>query len=267
MSQRHSLEACEPPLVKLANTSDMAHASNKQAAQARLLITLSVRGARTSTAKIHIKTFVNTTFFSSSEHPLRYVYQSTAWPEPLREVEHVTVAVELGGRSDKPSQLAMNHTIAGLLFFLDAASCIKTLRLKLDSGHTLLSDDLLEVFQPVAILNRRMQDVDFKLSDISSEISKRIDQRRILVSRNDDTEERLFSLLRTAARATVRLNRTGMVTPAKNLEYEIHKVLKKMGFVGPGRAKGAGAAVQDVEKLLERLMETIPAGSCRPEVR
>lgn len=255
MGQRHSLEACEPP--QLANTPNMAHASNKQAAQARFLITLSVRGARTSTAKIHIKTFVNTTFFSSSEHLLGHVYQSTAWPEPLREVEHVTVAVELGGRSDKPSQLAMNHTLAGLLFFLDAASSIKTLRLKLDSGHTLLSDDLLEVFQPVAILQRRMQDVDIKLSDISSDISKKIDQTRIFVSRNDDTEERLFSLLRTAARANVRLNSAGMVLPAKNLEHETSGVLKKMGFVGPGHAKEAEAAVQEVEKLLERLIETI----------
>lgn len=153
--------------------------------------------------------------------------------------------------------IGYDHALAGLLFFLDAASSVKTLRVQLLSGHTLLSDDLLEVFQPVAILNRRMSDVDMNLSDISSEISKRIDQKKIFVSRNDDTEERLFSLLRTAARATVRLNRAGMVRPPKNLEYEMSGVLKKMGFVGPGHAKEAGAAVQDVEKLLERLMDTI----------
>lgn len=107
MGQRHSLEACELPPVKLTNSPDMAHSSNKPSVQARFILTLSMKGARTSAALIHIKTFVNSTFFSSSEYPLGYVSQSTVWPEPLREVENVSVGIELGDRSDKPSQLAM----------------------------------------------------------------------------------------------------------------------------------------------------------------
>lgn len=172
----------------------------------RITITLSVLKRQSSDPIIHIRTFLDNAPYTTNEYPSNRVYQSTVWPEELRLVQHASVAIVLGDHCTLADRIAMNHTLAGLLTFLDAASKMETLQIQPLDGHNLELADLVEVLQPVAIWSRHLPNVGLKLTNASPDLIDALLQSRRSLSRAEDSVDRLYSSIRTAARAAGRLN-------------------------------------------------------------
>lgn len=254
-SSLHALDQDATEAIKIA---DMVGTTAHDFAKKTFTITLSAQGVRTPTANIHIKIEIDNTLFSSKEYLLADVYQSTVWPEALRETQGISVQIAPGDRPDKPSRLALNHTFAGLLMFLDAASETKIFQLRLLDGHTLLKNEINEVLRPVAFWCRRTKGfVDSDTQDMAEAIKDRLKRQTTLVSRSDDSIDRLYSAVRMVVRATARLDHAGMSKQAVEFRDEMVICLKNMDFVEPGCAVQAEEAIQEVEKLLSRLMEMV----------
>jgi hypothetical protein len=91
-------------------------------------ISLSVRKEKTSLPAIRVETALDGLPLFSSDYPRGRVWQSAVWPEELREAQHVSVIIELGSQCATRDRIAMNHTFAGLINFLDVASKVTSLR-------------------------------------------------------------------------------------------------------------------------------------------
>lgn len=218
-------------------------------------VSLSVQKNKASLPTIQVKTTLNGQPYSSNDYPRGRVWQSAVWPEALREVQHISVTIELGSQCASRDRIAMNHTFAGLINFLDAVSKVQSLRIQLPDSHHLTTSELLDVIQPAAILVRCRPDVAVKLADISAELIDAAVQVRRSHSRSDDTIEELYSRVRMAARAAGRLHQAGLHARMEKLNGDMAEIMAAVGFVGPGIREKVKVAVGKLDVVLAGLLE------------
>lgn len=217
--------------------------------------TLTVRNGDPATPTIHVKTFLENLAYSTNDYPRARVYQSAVWPEALRETKHVSVAIGLGNQSALEDRIAMNHTLTGLMTYLDAASKIKSLNIRLLDGHHHRKAELVETLQPVTIWVRCRSEVAVKLVDIAGEVKDVLVQVGRSHSRSDETIERLYGAVRMAARAAGQLNQAGRLTRIAGLNHEMAKIMTDVGFVGSTSRMEVELATEQLEVVLACLIE------------
>lgn len=218
-------------------------------------VLLSVQKNKTSLPTIHVTTTLNDQPYSSNDYPRGRVWQSAVWPEQLREVQHISVTIELGSQCASRDRIAMNHTFAGLINFLDAVSKVLSLRIQLQDAHHFTTTELLQVIQPAAILVRCRPEVAVKLVDISAELIDAAVQVRRSHSRSDDTIEELYSRVRMAARAAGRLHQAGLHARIEKLNGDMAEIMAEVGFVGPGIREKAEITIGKLDVVLGGLLE------------
>jgi hypothetical protein len=218
-------------------------------------IALSVRKDKTSLPAIRVETVLNGMPHFSSDYPRGRVWQSVIWPEQLREVKHVSVTIELGSQCASRDRIAMNHTFAGLINYLDAASRVESLRIQLLDAHNFTTTELLEVIQPAAILVRCRPDVATKIVDVSAELVDAAVQARRSHSRNDDTIEEVYSRVRIASRAAGRLHQAALHSRIEKLNHDMAEIMAEVGFVGPGIREKVEVAIGKLDVVLACLMD------------
>lgn len=165
------------------------------------------------------------------------------------------MTIELGSQCASRNRIAMNHTFAGLINYLDAASKAESLRIQLLDAHRFTTPELLEIIQPAAILARCRPDVATKLVDISAELIDAAVQARRSHSRSDDTIEELYSRVRMAARAAGRLHLAGLHARIEKLNGDMAEVMAGVGFFGPGMRESVEVGVGKVDGVLAGLMD------------
>jgi hypothetical protein len=218
-------------------------------------ISLSVRKEKTSLPAVRVETVLDGLPLFSSDYPRGRVWQSAVWPEELREVQHVSVTIELGSQCATRDRIAMNHTFAGLINYLDAASKVESLRIQLLDAHRFMTSELLEIIQPAAILVRCRPDVATKLVDISAELIDAAVQSRRSHSRSDDTVEELYSRVRMAARTAGRLHLAGLHARVEKLNYDMAEIMAGVRFVGPGMRERVEVVSGKLDGVLAGLMD------------
>jgi hypothetical protein len=218
-------------------------------------IALSVRKDKTSLPAIRVETVLNGMPHFSSDYPRGRVWQSAVWPEQLREVKHVSVTIELGSQCASRDRIAMNHTFAGLINYLDAASRVESLRIQLLDAHNFTTTELLEVIQPAAILVRCRPDVATKIVDVSAELVDAAVQARRSHSRNDDTIEEVYSRVRIASRAAGRLHQAALHSRIEKLNHDMAEIMAEVGFVGSGIREKVEVAIGKLDVVLACLMD------------
>lgn len=218
-------------------------------------IALSVRKDKTSLPAIRVETVLNVMPHFSSDYPRGRVWQSAVWPEQLREVKHVSVTIELGSQCASRDRIAMNHTFAGLINYLDAASRVESLRIQLLDAHNFTTTELLEVIQPAAILVRCRPDVATKIVDVSAELVDAAVQARRSHSRNDDTIEEFYSRVRIASRAAGRLHQAALHSRIEKLNHDMAEIMAEVGFVGSGIREKVEVAIGKLDVVLACLMD------------
>jgi hypothetical protein len=218
-------------------------------------ISLSVRKEKTSLPAIRVETALDDIPHFSSDYPRGRVWQSAVWPEELREVQHVSVTIELGSQCASRDLIAMNHTFAGLINFLDAASRVESLRIQLPDAHNFTTSEILEIIQPATILVRSRPEVATKIVDVSAELADAAVQVRRSHSRSDDTIEELYSRVRIAARAAGRLHLAGLHGRIEKLNCDMAEIMAEVGFVGPGAREQVEVAIGKLDGVLAGLME------------
>ena len=218
-------------------------------------ISLSVRKDKTSLPAIRVETALHGLPHFSSDFPRGRVWQSAVWPEQLREVKHVSVTIELGSQCASRDRIAMNHTFAGLINYLDAASSVESLRIQLLGAHNFTTAELLEVIQPAAILVRCRPDVATKIVDVSAELVDAAVQARRSHSRSDDTIEEFYSRVRIASRAAGRLHQAALHSRIEKLNHDMAEIMAEVGFVGPGIREKVEVAIGKLDVVLACLMD------------
>jgi len=222
---------------------------------AEFAISLSVRKDKTSLPAIRVETALDGLPHFSSDFPRGRVWQSAVWPEQLREVQHVSVTIELGSQCASRDRIAMNHTFAGLINYLDAASSVESLRIQLLDAHNFTTAELLEVIQPATILVRCRPDVATKLVDISAELIDAAVQARRSHSRSDDTIEEFYSRVRMAARAAGRLHMATLHSRIEKLNHDMAEIMAEVGLVRPGIREKVEVAIGKLDVVLACLMD------------
>jgi len=223
--------------------------------ESEFAILLSVRKEKTSLPAIRVETALDGLPHFSSNYPRGRVWQSAVWPEELREVQHVSVTIELGSQCATRDRIAMNHTFAGLINFLDAASRVEFLRIQIPDAHHFTTTELLEIIQPATILVRCRPEVATKIVDVSAELADAAVQARRSHSRSDDTIEELYSRVRIAARAAGRLHLAGLHARIEKLNCDMAEIMAEVGFVGPGVREKVEVAIGKLDGVLAGLME------------
>ena len=218
-------------------------------------ISLSVRKGKTSLPAIRVETALDGLPHFSSDFSRGRVWQSAVWPEQLREVQHVSVTIELGSQYASRDRLAMNHTFASLINYLDAVSKVESMRIQLLDAQLFTTTELLEVIQPAAILVRCRPDVATKLVDVSAGLLDAAVQARRSHSRNDDSIEELYSRVRIAARAAGRFHQAALRSRIEKLNHDMAEIMAEVGFVGPGIRKKVEVAIGKLDILLACLMD------------
>ncbi|GAB7334753.1 hypothetical protein MBLNU13_g06683t1 [Cladosporium sp. NU13] len=218
-------------------------------------ISLNVRKNNTSLPAIRVETALNGLPHFSSEYPRGRVWQSAVWPDALREVQHVSVTIELGCQCATRDRIAMNHTFAGLINYLDAASRVESMRIQLLDAHHYKTAELLEVIQPAAILVRCRPEVATKLVDISAELIDAAVQARRSHSRSDNTIEEFYSRVRMAARAAGRLHQAALHSRIEKLNHDMAEIMAEVGSVGPGIREKVEVAIGKLDAVLACLMD------------
>lgn len=174
-------------------------------------VKLSVEHDRLLEDQIHVKTFSGDHLVRSKAYQPKSTYMSSVWLLSSRKFRCVSIAINLDGPKTRPCQMALNHVLAGLLLYLDAASDITKLNLRLLGKRDVDTSLLQDILHPVCIWGRRMPDVKIGLinlpSDVRSTLISRIEH--IPRTRDDEAVESLFSAVRIAARATARLEQKG----------------------------------------------------------
>lgn len=250
MGQTHS-KLAPVELSKATDTANMATTHNS------FSISLSVQKGEISLSTIRITTHLNGLACSSNNYPRGYVYQSAVWPEALREVQQVSVTIELGSQCASADRVAVNQIFAGLVNYLDAASKVEFLRIQLPDADRYQTTELLEIIQPVAILARQRIDVALKLVDVRAEVLDALVKARRSHSRSDDTIEQLYSKIRIAARAAARLNQAGLLAQTASLNHDMAGILTELDFVGPRFREKVEMATEKVDMVLARTMEGV----------
>lgn len=218
-------------------------------------VLLSAQKNKTSLPTIQVKTTLNGQPYSSNDCPRGRVWQSAVWPEQLREVQHISVTIELGSQCASRDRIVMNHTFAGLINFLDAVSKVQSLRIQLQDSHQFTTSELLQVIQPAKILVRCRPEVAVKLADISAELIDATVQIRRSHSRSDVTIEELYSRVRVAARAAGRLHQAGFHARIEKLNGVLAEIMAEVGFVGPGIREKVEVAIEKLDVVLGGLLE------------
>lgn len=239
---------------KMSETQDVA---DDASGHRKITITLSVLKRKCSDPVIHIRTFLDSVPYTTNEYLSNRVYQSTVWPEELRLVQRVSVAIALGDHCSLADRVAMNQTLAGLLTFLDPASKIDSLRIQPLDSHNIKLADLVEVLQPVAIWSRRMPEVAQSLTNASEELVNALLQSRRSLSRTDDSIERLYSSIRTAARAAARLHQAGLHSRILGLNRKLARIMADVGFIEPAGSARAEDAVKRMHVVLAKLLDGV----------
>lgn len=224
-------------------------------ASSEFAISLSVRKEKTSLPAIRAETALDGQPHFLSDYPRGRVWQSAVWPEALREVQHVSVTIELGSQCASRDRVAMNHTFAGLIDYLDTVSRVKSLRIQLLEAHHFTTAELLEVIQPAAILVRCRPDVATRLVDVSAELVDAAVQARKSHSRSDDTIEEFYSRVRIAARAAGRLHQAALHERIEILNHDMAEIMAEVGFVGPGIREKVEDAFGKLDVVLACLMD------------
>lgn len=218
-------------------------------------ISLSVRKKKTSLPTIRVETALDGLPHFSSDYPRGRVWQSAVWPEELREVRHVSATIDLGPRCACRDRIAMNHTLAGLINCLDAASKVESLCIQLLDAHHFTVPELLEIIQPATILVRCRWEVATKIVDVSAELVDAALQAGRSHNRSDDTIEEFYSRVRIAARAAGRLHLAGLHAQIEKLNCDMAEIMAEVGFVGPGLREKVEVAIGKVDVVLACLME------------
>jgi len=218
-------------------------------------ISLSVRKDTTSLPTIRAETALNGQAYFSNDYPRGRVWQSAVWPEELRQVQHVSVTIDLGPQCASRDRIAMNHTFAGLINFLDAASSVGSLRIQVPNAHHFTAAEVLEVIQPAAILVRCRPEVAIKLVDVSAQVADAAVQARRSHSRNDDTIEKFYSRVRVAARAAGRLHQAGLHARIEKLNCDMAEIMAEVGFVGVGIREKVESAIEELDVVLVLLLD------------
>ena len=252
----------QTPPWQVANTRPTNMSANPGTADnafghRKATITLSVHKQKDSEPAIRIKTFLDSAPYTTNNYPHNRVYQSTVWPEDLRLVQRVSLAIVLGDdHCTLADRKAMNNILAGLLNFLDGASAVEFLRIQLLDGHNLETAELVEVLQPLAIYARRMPDVPVKLVSISADLNNALLELRRSHSRSDDAVERFYSAARTAARSGARFHEAGLESRLLGLNRKIEIIMADIGFVEPGPvcSERLEAGIRRVQGVLELLL-------------
>jgi hypothetical protein len=223
----------------------------------QLAIHMSLQRDKASRPAIRVETTMNDLPYSSNDYPRGRVWQSAMWPEAIRELQYISVTIEPSSKSVSRDRLAMNHTLAGLVNYLDAASRVESLQIQLLVNRHFTTTELLDVIKPATILARCRPNVAIELVGVSEELigaSVQVQARRSY-SRDDDTIEQLYSKVRMVINAAGRMYLAAMHTRLESLNLDRAEVMAELGFVGPGNRETVEVATLKVDGVLARLME------------
>jgi hypothetical protein len=221
----------------------------------QLAIHMSLQRDKASRPAIRVETTMNDLPYSSNDYPRGRVWQSAMWPEAIRELQYISVTIELSSKSVSRDRLAMNHTLAGLVNYLDAASRVESLQIQLLVNRHFTTTELLDVIKPATILARCRPNVAIKLVGVSEELIGASVQARRSHSRDDDTTEQLYSKVRMVMNAAGHMHLAAMHTRLESLNLDMAEVMAELGFVGPGNREKVEVAMMKVDGVLARLME------------
>lgn len=225
-------------------------------------VRLSVSGGDTPSPHIHVKTLFDDEHDKEISHKRDLAYRSSAWYAALRKFRCVSIAIKLDEKSLAPNHHALNHALAGLLCYIDAASEITDLHLRVLGDPGCHAPDLEDILHPVCVWGRRMAGVRIRLIHLSPELRLKLLARIAYIPRTDDDQavEQLFSGVRMAARAAIRLQRGNSIGDASSLDRGMAGILDEVGFIMPGCKVRAQKGISAVKKLLKQILEGLWGG-------
>lgn len=226
-------------------------------AQVHFRVKLSVERDGSPGDQIRVKTFAGDHLVRAKTYQPKSVYMSSVWPLSLRKFHRVSIAIKLEGAPTRPYQMALNHVLAGLLMYLDAASDITNLNLRLLGKKGVDTSVLQDILHPVCIWGRRMPDVKIGLINLPSDVRSTLISRIEHIPRTPDDEavESLFSAIRIAARATARLEHKGWSTlTLLDMRQGTAEIIDKVGVIAPGCKLRARVGDREVIELLRQLL-------------
>lgn len=207
--------------------------------------------------QIHVKTFAGDHLVRSKAYQPDSVYTSSVWPLSLGKFRYISIAVKLEGAPTRPCQMALNHALAGLLLYLDAASDITNLNLRLLGKRDVDTSLLQDILHPVCIWGRRMPDVKIGLINLPSDVRSTLISRIECIprTRDDEAVESLFSAIRIAARATARLEQKGCsALTLMDMRQGMAEIIDKVGVIASGCKLRARVGDRGVIELLRQLL-------------
>lgn len=219
-------------------------------------VALSVGPETGSSRKIRVRTFLATLPYRVTLYERGCIYQSSVWVEALRKARFVSVAIAMKDMSLELNCLAINHCLAGLFAFLDHASEIRKVRLRL-TGE-IANDDarLQEMLQPMVMWKRSNPVADIHYHGLPSELHSNL-VAASATKLNDpvyESVEKLFRYVRMAARVSARLENDNLHQLVLSLNYRMSKALAGVGPIGDGCQLKVEQAVLEVKEQLRKYL-------------
>lgn len=206
--------------------------------------------------QIHVRTLIDGVPGWAITYRPGHAYRFPAWYAALRRFRCVSIAIELEKGAFADAQRAMNFSLAGLLSYIDAASDITSLHLRLLGNHGLKSSELEDLLHPVCIWGIRMSGVKLGLINISQDLRSTLLARIEFMPTiaDDEIVERLFGAVRMAACAAVRLELAKSPMGVLRLNNGMATILDEVGSITPGCKLRAEAGIYAVRKLLREVL-------------
>lgn len=221
-------------------------------------VALSVSPSSGSSPKIRVRTFLATLPYRVTLYQRGCIYQSSTWVEALRKARFVSVAIAMNDMSLELNRLAINHCLSGLTSFLDPASEVRKMRLRVTGRFSNDDAQLQQMLQPVSMWKRCNPGAGIHLLGLPSEVrSNLLAASEMAHTSADESIERLFSYVRMAARVSVRLEMDKSLHKVSALNDDMVKALTKVGLVGFGSQVKAERGIMEVKELIRKVLERL----------
>ena len=224
-------------------------------------MSLEVKRGRGS-PRVRFQVLVNDKMEMQKTYAREHAYRSfAAWPQSLRMVSKLTISIDFGRDPLDLTKRAMNHTLLGLLTFLDALSNIKSLEVILSNHSTVLKPELMKILWPLAAFGRRMSDCHVIIKgdhpDLQTALDNSIAGHRNSPREKDFAVEQLSSAIRITARAVARLKDASYHTLVANIDGQVLSALAAIEYVDGRHWERLGVAEDMVKKVLAGVLEDL----------
>jgi len=223
---------------------------------------LAVNHERRGSPRVRLQVLVNGQMEMQETYAREHAYRPfIVWPQSLRKVHTLTLSIDLGRTPLDLTKRALNHTLLGLLTFMDALSSIKTLEVALSDHSTVPNQELMKILWPLAAFGRRMPECQVILKgchkDVQTALDNSISGHSKRTHGKDLAVEQLSSTIRMTARAVARLKDASYHTSVTNIDGQVLNALTAVGFVDGRHWERLGVADEKVKEMLKGVVEEL----------